>query len=347
MLVDKFDYDLPKKFIADSPVTPRDYARLLVYDKDTGQVETARFFNLPEYLTSNDVLIFNNSKVIPARLIFSTQDKQNEIFFLEQIQGLWKCLIKPGKRFKTGTIINVHKVRFEVKHVDKDGFRYLDSSLNRASLLKFLKNYGVMPVPPYISGSKYRQEDYNTVYSKPEGSVAAPTAGLHFTDQLMARIKARGTAVEFVTLHVGLGTFLPFKVKDSRDHKMHEENYNIDYLTAVRLNNYLKQGKRLIAVGTTSVRVLEDNFARFGKFKDGQFSTRIFIRPGYKWSVIDTLITNFHLPKSTLIMLVSALIGRTTTLKLYEYAKKLHFRFFSFGDGMLITSASRVKKEEF
>ncbi len=345
MLVNKFDYELPKKLIADSPAEPRDQAKLLIFNKDTEQTELAHFFDLPKYLDSNDVLIFNNSKVIPARLIFTDQGKKNEILFLEQLHDVWKCLVKPGKRFKAGNTFKFNSAVFQVKSVDKDGFRFMETNLNRDELLKFLRNYGEMPVPPYISGKNYRQEDYNTVFSHTEGSVAAPTAGLHFTTQLIERIRSKGVKMEFVTLHVGLGTFLPFKTKDSREHKMHEESYELDYFTAERLNNYKSQGKRFIVVGTTTVRVLEDNMGKFGRFVPGRYSTRIFIKPGYQWKAVDSLITNFHLPKSTLLMLVSALIGHSKTIRLYEYAKKLRMRFYSFGDGMLIISTSRVKKE--
>jgi len=195
---------------------------------------------------------------------------------------------------------------------------------------------GEMPVPPYIESGKFEAEDYNTVYSAKKGSVAAPTAGLHFTDELMARLRSKGVKMEFVTLHVGLGTFLPVKSRDSRWHKMHEEKYEIDYQTAKRLNEYKASGKRIIAIGTTSVRVLEDNFGKFRLIEAGEYSTDIFIKPGYQWKMVEGLITNFHLPKSTLLMLVSALVGREKLLDLYRLAINRRMRFFSFGDGMLI-----------
>lgn len=336
MLIDQFDFDLPKGLIAQKPANPRDYARLQVYKRDDNSLIWGHFFDLPNYLGMNDVLVFNNSKVIPARIIFEKDGKKNEIFLLEKVDGLWKALIRPGKKFLIGDILSINRAKFEVKRIDENGFRYLKVNLNDSELNDFLRSHGQMPVPPYIGGQGYQEEDYNTVYSKKTGSVAAPTAGLHFTDQLLNRLRAKGVKLEFVTLHVGLGTFLPVKVKDTRLHQMHEEKYEIDWMTARRLNRYLEEGKRIIAVGTTTVRVLEDNFSRFAKIKPGNFSTKILIEPGYKWKVVRAIITNFHLPKSTLLLLVAAFIGKERALELYQKAIVRGYKFYSFGDGMLL-----------
>jgi S-adenosylmethionine:tRNA ribosyltransferase-isomerase len=336
MLIDQFDFDLPKKLIAQKPVSPRDYARMLVYNRDKQELEFGHFFDLPNYLGENDVLVFNNSKVIPARLVFRRDNKELEIFLLEKVDGLWKALIRPGKVFTVGQKVVFENVEFEVMAIDDNGFRYLKIALNDQELQEFLVKYGQMPIPPYIGGNKYEEADYNTVYSARLGSVAAPTAGLHFTDQLLARLRAKGVQIEFVTLHVGLGTFLPVKVRDTKFHKMHREKYEIGFQTAKNLNKSIKEGKRIIAVGTTSVRVLEDNFGRYGGIIPGSFETNILIEPGYKWKVIRALITNFHLPKSTLLLLVSAFMGKEKALELYEKAVIRGLKFFSFGDGMLI-----------
>jgi S-adenosylmethionine:tRNA ribosyltransferase-isomerase len=337
MLISEFDYHLPDKLIANAPARPRDYARLVVCDRMTGKMSLKHYYDLPRLLGPNDVLVFNNSKVIPARLVMEEDSAKTEILFLEEVEGLWKVMVKPGRKFKVGKTLLYKGLAATVETVDRDGYRYLRINMKRPELILYLQNYGQMPVPPYIKGGKYDNSEYNTVYSRPEGSVAAPTAGLHFTSQLLSRIRSKGVRIEFVTLHVGLGTFLPVKVKNIALHKMHHEKYEIDALTAKRLNTYLHSGKRLIAVGTTSVRVLEDNMARNGYFKPGRYNTNIFIREGYKWQAVNGLITNFHLPKSTLIMLVSAFLGRKVTFKLYEFAKRHRLKFFSFGDGMIIT----------
>lgn len=336
MQIDQFDFDLPKDLIANSPVEPRDYARLLVYNRALEQVEYGHFFDLPNYLGAGDVLIFNNSRVIPSRLVFEMKGKEVEVFFLEFDDGIWKAFVKPGKRFRVGVVVQVDRARLEVVGIDKDGFRLIRSNLNHDEMLELFEGHGSMPVPPYIEGNKFQKSDYNTVFSTKCGSVAAPTAGLHFTDQLLARLREKGVRIEFITLHVGLGTFLPIKVKDSRFHKMHEETYEIDYQTAKRLNSYKREGRRIVAVGTTAVRALESNITKFGEIKSGLFSTKIFIEPGYTWLFVNALITNFHLPKSTLLMLVSAMLGQRTALSLYQMAIARKFRFYSFGDGMMI-----------
>lgn len=336
MLLENFNFALPKDLIANAPVEPRDYAELLSYNRQKDQATWGHFFDLPNYLNENDLLVFNNSKVIPARLIFELNGKMVEIFLLEKVGLNWKALVRPGKRFLVGSEINLHGVNMKVMAIDADGLRHFRISADESNLAEFLDKFGEMPVPPYITQRNYHAADYNTVYSTKNGSVAAPTAGLHFTNQLLSRLQDRGVSMEFVTLHVGLGTFLPVKAADSRFHKMHEEKYEIDYRSADRLNRHIANGKRIIAVGTTSVRVLEDNFGKFGEIRGGKFSTNIFIKPGYDWKVINGLITNFHLPKSTLLMLVAALIGKEKLLELYQQAINRKMRFFSFGDGMLI-----------
>lgn len=336
MLVNKFDFNLPKKLIANKPADPRDYAKLLIYNRKDSIIKYDRFFNLDKYLSDNDVLIFNNSKVLPARIIFPFKNAFAEILLLEFKNGLWKALVKPGKKFQIGEIIDCYNIRFIVKGIIKNGIRLLDTQSNYQDVLNLMFSNGEMPIPPYISGHNFIDEDYNTVYAKYLGSVAAPTAGLHFTNSLINKLLCKGICIEFVTLHVGLGTFLPVKTEDTKFHTMHSENYFIDYFTAKRLNKYKSAGKNLISVGTTSTRVLEDNFARFKKFQEGNFSTNIFIEPGYQWKAVNSLITNFHLPKSTLLMLVASLIGKDNLMKVYKDAIRNELRFFSFGDGMLI-----------
>lgn len=336
MLVSEFDFELPKELIANSPVFPRDHAKLMVYNTDTDITVDSFFYNLTDLLNQDDVLVMNNTKVIPARYRTDKYFK-GEILFVEQMDNIWKVMVRPGKKFRVGQNWNFDTLNVNVERVDKEGFRYLKVNKDRDELLKFLWKNGEMPVPPYIIGNSFSSLDYNTVFSEKEESIAAPTAGLHFTDELLSKIQEKGVQIEFVSLAVGLGTFMPVKVPDTKDHVMHEEKYEITDKTADRLNEYIKQGKRIIAVGTTSIRVLEDNFAKFGKIRSGNYSTDIFIKPGYKWKIVRGIITNFHLPKSTLIMLVSAFITKEKTLDLYTEAIKKKYRFYSFGDGMFLT----------
>lgn len=337
MLVSDFDFDLPKSVIAQSPTLPREYARMLCYDRNSGMPLDAHFFDLPKFLRPGDVLVMNNSKVMPVRVRLKQFGGSAEVLFVEMNGGFWKTLVRPGKKFRIGNSIVHEGVTMIVRAVLDGGFRLLEVDRSQDEMKRFFLKYGEMPVPPYITGTEYRNEDYNTVYSKNEGSVAAPTAGLHFTKQLLARLRSRGVQIEYVTLHVGPGTFLPMKVKDSRWHRMHSERYQMSSGVASRLNKCLADGRRIIAVGTTSLRVLEANYDRSHGFSPGCFSTDIFIAPGYKWKAISGLITNFHLPKSTLLMLVAALIGRDKVLRLYSHALVSGYRFYSFGDGMLIT----------
>lgn len=331
-----FDFDLPEKLIAKSPAQPRDSAKLLSYSLSSSQIEDKFFYQLPDLLDSRTVLVFNDSKVDPVRLNFKIGGVAVGIFFLEKIMGLWKVMVRPGKKFKLGTSFKFNELEAEVMDIDEDGYRKLKLNLDDEELRVFLVKHGKMPVPPYIKGSAYNDKDYNTVYASKSGSVAAPTAGLHFTNELITRLISKGIKIEYVTLKVGLGTFLPVKSSDIREHKMHSEEYSIDYFTAKRLSRYALEGFKIIAVGTTSLRVLESNYSSKGGFKAGQFKTDIFIFPGYKWKVVSGLITNFHLPKSTLLMLVTAMIGKSNLEKIYKWAIHRAYKFYSFGDGMLI-----------
>lgn len=328
-----FDYVLPPELIAQEPIKPRDVARLLVLDKYSSQIEHRHFFDLPEILQSGDVLVFNDSKVIPARLhgIKSTGG-QVEIFLLQPAgRGVWQCLVK-GK-IKAGEKISLApKVMAESIKQLEDGREWL-IKFNASN--KKLFSLGETPTPPYIK-KKADLRDYQTVFAKTEGSVAAPTAGLHFTKKLLSQLKKRGVKIEFVTLHVGLGTFASVETENILEHKMHSEWASIDAATAKRLVQAKSQGKRIIAVGTTASRVLESFANRSGAIKEQNGWTDIFIYPGYKFKFVDALITNFHLPKSTLLMLVSALAGKPNIDRAYQEAISLKYKFFSFGDGMLI-----------
>ena len=337
MRVDLFDFYLPENLIAKSPTNPRDNARLLVMDKSNSIVKDGHFFDLPFLLRADDVLVFNKSKVIPARLLFNVDGKEIEIFLVKHMRkSLWKCMVRPGKSFKVGTELNLDGVSVRTIKIDEEGLREIDFGMNELAFRKFLSKKGKLPIPPYIKGEEYKESDYNTVFAEKEGSIAAPTAGLHFTNELLSRLSSKGVALEYVTLQVGLGTFLPMKTNHSEYHKMHMESYEVDFATAKRLNDYKEAGRRIIAVGTTSVRVLEDNVSKYGRIVPGRFQTNIFIKPGYKWKMVDGLITNFHLPKSTLLMLVSAFSERKKILKAYELAIRKGYKFYSFGDGMLI-----------
>lgn len=335
MRISDFSYYLPKELIAQRPTIPRDNARLLVYDWQKDDCSDAHFFDLVNMLNSNDVLVFNNSKVSPVRFLFG--DNKKEVFFLSKIDGLWKVMVRPGRFFVLGKIIEVNGLHMEVKKIDEYGYRFIKVNLNDSELALFLNKNGALPLPPYIDSKEIRDSDYNTIFAKETGSVATPTAGLHFNRSLLSKLAAKGVKIEFITLEVGLGTFLPVKTQMVEHHKMHEESYSIDYFTVKRLNSYKKENRRIIAVGTTSVRTLEDNFSKYKEIRAGRFKTNIFIKPGYKWGFIDAIITNFHLPESTLLILVSAFIGRDKALNLYRRAVDRRYRFFSFGDGMFLT----------
>ncbi len=328
-----FSYDLPPELIAQEPIKPRDAARLLVLNKKTGKIAHQYFFDLPNILQAGDVLVFNNSKVIPARLYgVKTTGGKVEIFLLQPAgSGVWECLVK-GKIKVGEKIVLAPKVVAEPIRQLEDGREWL---LNFNVSNKKLFALGETPTPPYIK-KKADLKDYQTVFAKTEGSVAAPTAGLHFTKKLLNKLKQQGVRIEFVTLHVGLGTFSSVETENILEHKMHSEWASIDKTTAKRLSQARQQGKKIIAVGTTAARVLESFTTNSGEVMAKSDWTNIFIYPGYKFKLVNALITNFHLPKSTLLMLVSSLAGRDNIMKAYREAIKRKYKFFSFGDGMLI-----------
>lgn len=339
MRTDDFDYYLPEELIAQTPLKERDHSRLLILDKNTGKITHERFDNIIDYLTDNDVLVINNTKVIPARLI-GVKEETNaviEVLMLKEIESnIWECLCKPAKRVKIGTIINFNNLlKLECIYEGEDGIRHF-KFIYEGILMEILDKLGEMPLPPYIHEKLEDKNRYQTVYAKKDGSAAAPTAGLHFTKDLMDKIKEKGIQIKEITLHVGLGTFRPVSVDDVTKHKMHSEYYEMDKETAEFLNNAKKEGKRIIAVGTTTTRTLETIMNLYGEFKECSGWTDIFIYPGYEFKAIDSLITNFHLPKSTLVMLVSAFAGKDKIMNAYKEAVDNKYRFFSFGDSMFI-----------
>ncbi len=334
-----FDYELPPELIASDPLPQRDAARLMHIDRRTSEIDGWHFYDLPQLLKKGDVLVFNQSKVIPARIIFYVGEKEVEIFLLKKVSSVsWQVLVRPGKFFKEAALVAIDdRVTVEVEQVCDDGTRIVkfDYDGTPEQLDQHLESIGDTPLPPYIKNSKASFDDYQTVYAKEKGSVAAPTAGLHFNDKLLSELKDIGVGIEFVTLHVGMGTFAPVKTEDLQSHKMHSEWYELSDGVAERLNQAKKDGRRVIAVGTTSVRVLESCWSG-GELKAGAGETDIFIFPGYKWKVVDGLITNFHLPKSTLLMLVSSFAGIDLMKAAYDRAIAEKYRFYSFGDGMFI-----------
>ncbi|MFH1534289.1 MAG: tRNA preQ1(34) S-adenosylmethionine ribosyltransferase-isomerase QueA [Nitrospirota bacterium] len=331
MKTSNFDYELPKSFVAQEPVELRDHSKMMIYNRSTGEPEHKHFYDLVDYLDENDVLVVNNSKVIPARILFDVDEKEKEIFILRRIdQDKYKVLVRPGKYFVKGKRFDVQGEECEITEVLSDGSRIVKTSAK-------LEKFGEMPLPPYISNKNVEFEKYQTVYAEKEGSVAAPTAGLHFTEELILKLIKKGVQIEYVMLHVGRGTFLPVKSEKIEDHEMHSEYFELTEETAERLNRHKKLGKRIVAVGTTSVRVLESSFDPEIGFVPFIGETDIFIHPGYKWKVVDSLITNFHLPKSTLLMLVSSFLGSVEKMhELYKIAKKEKYRFYSFGDCMFL-----------
>ena len=338
-----FYYELPEELIAQSPSPERDGCRLMVLNRDDESVEHRIFRDITEYLRPEDMLVVNSSKVIPARLLGKTikTGSDIELLLLRQIEGeLWETLVRPGKRAKVGASFSFGDTLFaEVTDIVEGGNRIVRLEYDRAkygSIYEALDAVGNMPLPPYITKRLEDKSDYQTVYAKEEGSAAAPTAGLHFTDSLIERIKAMGVGYGEVTLHVGLGTFRPVKVRDVREHEMHGEFFHISPEVADEINRRRANGGRIIAVGTTSCRVLESASTDDGKVHPVSAETGIFIYPGYKFKATDALITNFHLPESTLIMLVSALAGKDFVMSAYNTAVKEKYRFFSFGDAMLI-----------
>ena len=338
-----FYYELPEELIAQFPSAERDKCRLMVLDKASGEIEHKIFSDIIDYLTPQDMLVVNSSKVIPARLLGKT-DKTGgdiELLLLRALErGEWETLVRPGKRAKTGATFSFGGILFaEVKRVLDDGNRVVSFSYDTEkykNIYEVLDAVGNMPLPPYITKKLENKNDYQTVYAKEEGSAAAPTAGLHFTEELLEKIKAKGVGYGEVTLHVGLGTFRPVKVEKIEEHLMHGEYFYITDEVAEEINRRKKAGGRIIAVGTTASRVLESVTDDSGTVHAVSGETGIFIYPGYKFKAVDALITNFHLPESTLIMLISALAGKENVMRAYEEAVRERYRFFSFGDAMLI-----------
>ncbi len=342
MNINEFDYNLPEELIAQTPLKERSSSRLLILNKDNGNITHEHFYNIINYLHKGDVLVLNDTKVIPARLIGEKEDTKAviEILLLKELSdNNWECLARPCKRLKEGTIVSFGDGLLKALVTEKleDGIIHVKLIYN-GILMEILDKLGTMPLPPYIHEKLEDQSRYQTVYAKYEGSAAAPTAGLHFTKELLKEIENKGVIITYVTLHVGLGTFRPVEVENILDHKMHSEFYTMNKETADILNKAKGEKRRIIAVGTTSTRTLETIATNNdGLFKECAGNTDIFIYPGYKFKAIDGLITNFHLPKSTLVMLVSALAGRDNILNAYQEAIKEKYRFFSFGDAMFIT----------
>lgn len=340
MKTDDFDFYLPEHLIAQTPILKRDESKLLVLDKETGKMEHKHFHDIISLLDENDVLVLNDTKVIPARL-YGIKEETNagiELLMLKEVENnTWECLTKPAKRVHVGTVISFGDGRLKAKCIDvkEEGIRIFKLEYE-GILYEILDGLGEMPLPPYIHEKLKDKDRYQTVYAKNIGSAAAPTAGLHFTKELLEELKEKGVTILYVTLHVGLGTFRPVNVEDVTKHKMHSEYYEMNKETADKLNEAIKNNKRIISVGTTSTRVLETIKNKYDEFKECSGWTDIFIYPGYQFKAINALITNFHLPKSTLIMLVSALAGKENIMNAYKEAVEQEYRFFSFGDSMFI-----------
>lgn len=340
MKVEDFNFDLPEELIAQHPLEKRDSSRLLVLDKKTGDIEHRHFADLPRFLKKGDVLVLNDTRVIPARLLGIKEDTEGKIEFLllnRKMLDTYECLAKPGKRARKGAKFTFGDglLKAEVLEVLENGNRIVKFSYDGV-FEEILDRLGEMPLPPYIKEKLQDRERYQTVYSREEGSAAAPTAGLHFTKELLDQIHQMGVETAFLTLHVGLGTFRPVKVESVENHDMHEEYYSLDEKNATLINQAKKEGRRVISVGTTSTRTLETIADENGFVREASGYTKIFIYPGYKFKCIDCLITNFHLPESTLIMLVSALASQEHVMNAYKVAVQERYRFFSFGDSMFI-----------
>ena len=340
MKTDDFDFDLPEELIAQTPLERRDASKLLVLDKTTGEISHRHFTDVIDYMEKGDTLVLNDTKVMPARL-YGVKEETGaviEVLLLkDEGNNVWECLTKPAKRIKEGTIVSFGdgKLKAKCMEVLDEGIRKFKLEY-KGILYEILDELGEMPLPPYIHEKLKDKDRYQTVYAKNVGSAAAPTAGLHFTKDLLEKIKDKGVNIVYITLHVGLGTFRPVNVEDVTKHKMHSEYYVMSADVADLLNKTKEEGHKIISVGTTSTRTLETIASLYGKFKECSGWTDIFIYPGYEFKGIDYLITNFHLPKSTLVMLVSALAGKDNIMKAYNEAVENKYRFFSFGDSMLI-----------
>ena len=346
MLVSDYDYDLPEELIAQMPADKRENSKMLVLNRTNKTIKHQHFYDIVDFIDSNTLLILNNTKVLPARL-YGTKDTgaKIEVFLLEsKNKNEWSCLIRPSKRIKPDTIIKISdelSVK-AIKRLEDDG-EWLVEIICDGDLFEVLHKVGNIPLPPYIERKlqtedikNFDMERYQTVYAKDEGSVAAPTAGLHFTTEILDKLKSKGVEIAYVTLNVGLGTFRPVKCENILDHKMHSETFEITKETADIINRAKQNGKKIVAVGTTTVRTLETAYQQYGEIKECRSHSELFIYPPYEFKVIDSLITNFHLPKSTLLMLVSALAGKDFIFEAYKEAIENKYRFFSYGDCMLI-----------
>ena len=340
MRTSDFNFDLPEELIAQHPLEKRDYSKLMVLDRKSGEIEHKHFYDIIDYLNEGDTLVLNNTRVMPARLFGEKEGTGGKIEFLllKRIEGdKWECLAKPGKKAKIGATFTFGEGKLKCTVVDivEEGNRIIEFTYD-GIFEQVLDELGEMPLPPYITERLDDKERYQTVYSKEKGSAAAPTAGLHFTEEILTKVKEKGINIAYLTLHVGLGTFRPVKVDDVNDHTMHSEFYSLNEEDAKIINDTKKRGNRVISVGTTSTRTLETIGNEEGLVKAQSGWTNIFIYPGYKFKVVDNLITNFHLPESTLIMLVSALANKEYVMNAYNEAVKEKYRFFSFGDSMFI-----------
>ncbi|MDD2871488.1 MAG: tRNA preQ1(34) S-adenosylmethionine ribosyltransferase-isomerase QueA [Candidatus Gracilibacteria bacterium] len=342
MHLSDFDYHLPPELIAQTPIEPRDHSRLLNINVSTQSITETKFFDILDKLGDNDILVLNKTRVINARLHGTIENgKLVEIFLHKQISdNTWDCLVFPGKKLKPGKVIhfnlNNNIVMTSIVKEISDSGRIIEFDIGGIQFLEIVEKLGSIPLPPYIKEKLENNERYQTVFNEIEGSVAAPTAGLHFTGELLKKLKNKGVKIEKVLLHVGLGTFKGVETENILEHKMHSEYIELEQDTATRLNDYKSKGKRIIAVGTTSIRVLESFSNENGILEAGSKDTNIFIYPGYTWKFVDAIITNFHLPKSTLLMLVSSFAGTELIKKAYKYAVDNKFKFFSFGDAMFI-----------
>ena len=340
MSTEEFDYYLPEELIAQTPLKDRSSSRLMTLNRETGEISNKHFTDIIDYLRKGDVLVINDTKVIPARIIGVKEETGAVIELLllkDEVGDTWECLAKPQKRLKVGTIITFGngELKAKVRETREEGITIVDLIYD-GILMEILEHLGTMPLPPYIHEKLKDQDRYQTVYAKNYGSAAAPTAGLHFTTELLDKIKAKGIEIVHVTLHVGLGTFRPVNVEDVTKHVMHTEHYIVTKEAADKLNEIKANGGKIIAVGTTSVRTLETVISKNDKFVPSNDDTNIFIYPGFTFRAIDGLITNFHLPKSTLVMLVSAFSSKENIMNAYQEAINHNYRFFSFGDAMFI-----------
>ncbi len=348
MKIEDFDYEMPEELIAQKPSEKRDEARLLVVHRDTGKIEHKKFYDILDYLKKGDCLVMNDSKVIPARLFGVKEHTGAKVEFLlikRKEDDIWEAMVRPGRRLRPGDVVIFFEeplMKAKIKDYGKDGTRIVEFEYE-GIFMERLEEIGSMPLPPYIerAGDDSDKERYQTVYCREEGSVAAPTAGLHFTEKILEKAQEKGVETIYVTLHVGIGTFRPVKCENIEDHSMHFEEYHISEESVDKINRAKREGRRIISVGTTSTRTLEsaayyDEEAGCMQVKSGDGDTDIFIYPGYEFKIIDSLITNFHLPKSTLLMLISALYDREKILETYREAIEKRYRFFSYGDAMFI-----------